>query len=169
MSFFDRYLKYISGKYSNLGHPAVLLGTGFGVGLLPRAPGSWGSFLALVLAWGIVSIWGHTALLVGSILSFFIGVWCSGHCIRIFGIEDPKQVVIDEISAQWLVLLIVPLNSLNYLMAFLLFRFFDILKPWPIGWADRKIKGGLGVMVDDFLAAIYAMIALYGIIIWMET
>jgi phosphatidylglycerophosphatase A len=156
-----------SGKRWNLCHPAIFLATGFGVGFLPRAPGTWGSILAVFLSWGIVHMWGHIALAIGIILSFSAGVWSSGFCIRNSGIEDPKQVVIDEISGQWLVLIFVPLDALNYAMAFVLFRFFDILKPWPIGWVDRTVKGGAGVMVDDILAAIYAIPILYGMIIWI--
>ena len=152
-----------SGKDLNLSHPAVFLATGFGVGLLPLAPGTWGSVLAVGVAWGIVYVLGNLALAFGIALFFCIGVWASNICIKHFVANDPKQVVIDEIVAQWLVLLIVPLDALHYAMAFVLFRIFDILKPWPIGWVDRTIKGGIGVMLDDVLAAVYAMVILYGI------
>ena len=92
----------------DLRHPAVFLATGFGAGLLPRAPGTWGSLLAVGLAWGIVQVWGPAGLAVGAALAFGVGVWVSGVCIDKYGAEDPKQVVVDEIAGQWLVLLVVP-------------------------------------------------------------
>jgi phosphatidylglycerophosphatase A len=144
-----------SAKYWNLNNPAVFFATGFGVGLLPLAPGTWGSILAVIMAWWVVNIFGQLTLLIGTILCFCIGIWVSDLCIKHFSCSDPKQVVIDEIAAQWLVLLIVPLDLLSY-----------FLKPWPISWADRSIKGGFGIMVDDILAAIYAMILIYGVTIW---
>ena len=88
-------------------------------------------------------------------------------CIEKYGCEDPKQVVIDEIAGQWLVLLIVPPGALEYALGFVLFRIFDIFKPWPVSWADRTIKGGFGVMLDDILAALYAMIVLHSITLLM--
>ncbi|MBL4689959.1 MAG: phosphatidylglycerophosphatase A [Rhodospirillales bacterium] len=150
-------------KSWDIRHPAVFLATGFGAGLLPRAPGTWGSLLAVGLAWGIVQVWGPAGLAVGAALAFGVGVWVSGVCIDKYGAEDPKQVVIDEIAGQWLVLLVVPPGLADYALGFILFRVFDILKPWPVSWADRTIKGGLGVMLDDILAAVYAIIVLLGI------
>ena len=155
------------GKDWNLGYPAVFLATGFGAGLLPRAPGTWGSLLAVGLAWGIVHLWGPVGLALGAALAFGVGVWASGVCIEKYATDDPKQVVIDEIAGQWLVLLVVPPGVFEYALGFVLFRAFDIFKPWPVGWADRSVKGGLGVMLDDSLAAVYAMIVLYGITVWM--
>ena len=76
------------------------------------------------------------------------------------GVKDPRFVVIDEIAAQWLVLLAAPLDPRAYAAAFLLFRVFDILKPWPIRWIERRVPGGLGIMVDDIGAAIYAVVLL---------
>jgi len=137
----------------NLAHPAVFLATGFGAGLLPKAPGTWGSLLAVALAWGIVHLWGPLGLAVGVAVAFGVGVWASGVCIDKYAAEDPKQVVIDEIAGQWLVLLAVPPGGIEYALGFVLFRAFDIFKPWPVSWADRTIKGGLGVMLDDILAA----------------
>jgi phosphatidylglycerophosphatase A len=144
----------------SLRHPAVFLATGFGAGLLPRAPGTWGSLLAVGLAWGIVQLWGTFGLAVGVALAFGVGVWASGVCIDKYGSKDPKQVVIDEIAGQWLVLLAVPPEVVGYALGFVLFRVFDIFKPWPVSWADRTIKGGLGVMLDDILAAVYAIIVI---------
>ena len=161
---FNTFFKSV--KERNLSNPAVFFATGFGVGLLPIAPGTWGSILAVFMAWGIVSIFSHLALLTVTIFVFFIGIFASEFCINHFSSSDPKQVVIDEIVAQWLVLLIVPLEPLNYLVGFIIFRFFDIFKPWPISWIDKNLKGGFGIMADDVLAAVFAMIILYGVSLW---
>ncbi|MBC8339999.1 MAG: phosphatidylglycerophosphatase A [Rhodospirillales bacterium] len=156
-----------SPKAWNLAHPAVFLATGFGSGLLPRAPGTWGSLLAVGLAWGIVPLWGTAGLAVAAALAFALGIWAANVCIEKSATDDPKQVVIDEIAGQWLVLLAVPPGVMEYALGFVLFRAFDIFKPWPVSWADKSVKGGLGVMLDDVLAAGYAMIVLYGVTAWL--
>ncbi len=143
--------------------PAVFLATGFGAGLLPKAPGTWGSLFALPVAWLIFETSGRAGLAGAAALAFAVGIWASGVCVRKYATEDPKQVVIDEIAGQWLVLLVVTPGWLAYMLGFALFRVFDILKPWPVSWADRKIKGGFGVMLDDVLAAAYAAAVLYAI------
>jgi phosphatidylglycerophosphatase A len=140
------------------GHPAVLLATWFGTGLLPIAPGSWGSLAALPFAWAIRSHVGATGLAIATVIVFAIGWWVAATVAKVSAIEDPSAVVIDEITGQWLVLVPVPLDPLAYTLAFLLFRLFDIWKPWPVRWADRHVKGGLGIMLDDLLAAVYAVV-----------
>lgn len=142
-------------------HPASLLATGFGIGLLPLAPGTWGSLAALPLAWLIAGTAGPWALLAASLVAAATGVWASGVYARASGVADNQSVVIDEIAGQWLALIAVPLNPLAYLAAFALFRLFDITKPWPANLADRNVKGGLGVMLDDIIAGIYALIVLH--------
>ena len=138
-------------------NPALLLATWFGAGLLPRAPGTWGSLAALPFAWIIASLGGWPALLAASILVFLVGVWASNHAIEKTGLTDPGLVVIDEVAGQWLVLLLTPPNFLLYAIGFGLFRLLDITKPWPANWADRSVGGGLGVMLDDVLAAGYGL------------
>ena len=138
-------------------HPAALVATGFGVGHLPWVPGSWGSLLALVCGWEIATAGGWVALAVAAIIAFALGVWASARVAAAHGLHDPRFVVIDEIAAQWLVLLAVPLDGRWYAAGFLLFRVFDILKPWPIRLVERRVAGGLGIMLDDVMAAIYAL------------
>ncbi len=145
----------------NFRDPAQILGTGFGTGLLPVAPGTWGSLFALPAAWGIFEMAGRAGLAAAVVVAFAAGVWAAERCARQWQDDDPKQVVIDEICGQWLVLLAVTPDAVHYGLGFALFRAFDIYKPWPVSWADRKIKGGLGVMLDDVLAAIYAGAVLY--------
>jgi phosphatidylglycerophosphatase A len=143
--------------------PAVFLATGFGAGLLPKAPGTWGSLFALPVAWLIFEASGRVGLAGAAALAFAVGIWASEVCVRKYATEDPKQVVIDEIAGQWAVLLFVPMDLIHYGVGFILFRAFDILKPWPVGWADREVKGGLGIMLDDALAAAYAIAVLWGV------
>jgi phosphatidylglycerophosphatase A len=143
-----------------LRHPAMLLATWFGVGLIPIAPGTWGSLAALPFAWVIRSIWGTIGLAVGTALVFFAGCWAAETVTKAGGIKDPGAVVIDEVAGQWLALLAAPRDPFAWVLTFVLFRIFDIWKPWPVRWADRDVAGGLGVMLDDLLAAAYAALVL---------
>jgi len=137
-------------------NPGILLATWFGAGYLPKAPGTWGSLAALPFAWGIASVAGSLGLIVASLVIFIIGIWAANVYIGLTGGDDPGPVVIDEVAGMWLTLALVPADPVLYAIGFVLFRIADIFKPWPAGWADRSIKGGLGVMVDDVLAAIYS-------------
>jgi phosphatidylglycerophosphatase A len=136
-----------------------VLGTWFGAGLLPLMPGTWGSLAALPCAWAIHSQSGATGLAVAAVIIFAVGCWAAGTIARASVATDPGAIVIDEVAAQWLVLLPAPLDPLSYAAAFLLFRLFDIWKPWPVGWVDRRVHRGFGIMLDDLLAAVYAVLA----------
>lgn len=143
-------------------HPAFLLATWFGCGRAAKAPGTWGSLAALPFAWIIQSWGGAMALLAAAAFCFAVGWWAAAVYVRRTGTDDPKEVVIDEVAGQWLVLAAAPLDPALYALGFLLFRIFDIWKPWPVNLADRTVGGGLGVMLDDILAALYgaALLAL---------
>jgi len=146
------------------------LATWFGAGLMPKAPGTWGSLAALPFAWAILHYGGTWWLAGASLLVFLVGWWASAVYVAGAGTADPDEVVIDEVAGQWLTLL--PAATLvwwHWAAGFALFRLFDIVKPWPVGWADRRVKGGLGVMLDDVIAALYAGLALYGIILIKDT
>ena len=136
------------------------MATWFGVGFLPIAPGSWGSLAALPFAWAITSLWGIPGLGVAAAIAFLGGWWAAAIVAKASAVEDPGSIVIDEVAAQWLVLLAAPPAPLPYALAFVLFRIFDIWKPWPARWAERHVKGGLGVMLDDLLEAVYALMLL---------
>jgi phosphatidylglycerophosphatase A len=138
----------------------ALFVTWFGSGWLPWAPGSWGSLAALPFAWLIVAEGGPGLLALATLTLFAFGSWAADIALRETQSKDPGWIVIDEVVGQWLTLLAVPATLLAYAAAFVLFRAFDIWKPWPIAWADRKLEGGFGVMADDVLAAIYAVIVL---------
>lgn len=139
----------------SLFHPAKFIGTWFGTGLAPKAPGTFGSIAALPFAWGIQQYYGSHALFAASIIAFFAG-WVACHFYMPYtNAKDPREMVIDEVSGQWLLLSFMPLGVTSYIVGLALFRFFDIVKPWPVSVADRKIGGGFGVMFDDTLAALY--------------
>jgi phosphatidylglycerophosphatase A len=137
-------------------HPASLLATWFGSGLLPKAPGTWGSLAALPCAWGIALMGGPWLLFAACLAVFLLGLWASGPYARSLGQDDPGSVVIDEVAGQWLALLPVALQLEYYPLAFIAFRFFDIVKPWPVNWLDQRLKGALGIMADDMMAGLYA-------------
>jgi phosphatidylglycerophosphatase A len=146
-----------------LWQPHVLLATWFGAGLLPKAPGTWGSLAALPFAWLIQSEFGPAGLIVAAALMFVAGWWASAVYVRRTREEDPRAIVVDEVAAQWLVLAVAPPSLVYYTIGFALFRAADIFKPFPANWADRTIGGGLGVMADDILAAPYAMAILWAL------
>lgn len=136
-------------------HPAALAATWFGCGLLPKAPGTWGSMAALIIAWPIVLAFGPLGLALAAVICFFAGWWASAIYVRRTGVQDPQEIVIDEVAGQWLVLAATPPDLVFFALGFLLFRLLDITKPFPAGWADRTLGGGLGVMADDVLAAMW--------------
>lgn len=149
-----------------VGHPAFLLSTWFGAGLLPTAPGTWGSLAALPFAWIIQTIGGTAALAAATVTVSLIGVWSASVYVVRNKVEDPQEIVIDEVAGQWLVLLAVPPDLVFYALGFLVFRILDITKPWPARWADRHVKGGVGVMLDDLLAAAYGTLIMAAVMAW---
>jgi len=141
--------------------PARILATWFGSGLIPKAPGTWGTAAAVPFAFVITTLFGPFALLIASALAFVIGVWAAGAYAKDIGKADPSEVVIDEVAAIWLVLTFVPVSFVGWLIAFVVFRFFDVVKPWPVSLADAKLKGGFGIMADDIIAALYTLLVLW--------
>jgi phosphatidylglycerophosphatase A len=103
---------------------------------------------------------GWPLLLVATILVFAVGIWSSGRYSSRSKRSDPGEVVIDEVAGQWLVLCLMPLDVLSYLAGFVAFRFFDVTKPWPVSWAEQRLRGGLGIMADDIVAALYGLLVL---------
>ena len=147
--------------------PVNLLAFGFGTGLSPIAPGTVGSLLGVGLAWMTrdLQFIGQAGVAIGLVLS---GVWICGESARRIGVHDHGGIVWDEISGMYVTLLLAPLSVTSWLLAFALFRVFDIVKPWPIRDLDHRIPGGLGIMLDDLVAALYAaiLLALFG---WLMT
>lgn len=145
----------------SLASPPILCATWFGCGWLPRMPGTWGALAALPLAWLLVSLGGPLLLLLAAAAAFAIGLWAADRYMDAVDLHDPSAVVIDEVAAQWLTLVLMPQDVVVYLLGFLLFRGFDIMKPWPVNWLDRRVGGAIGVMIDDIVAALYAILVLY--------
>ena len=139
---------------------ARLLASWFGSGLLPWAPGTWGSLVALPFAWIIESYAGRWPLLATAVIVFFVGWVAADVAIRGASDPDPGWIVVDEVVGQWLTLLALPVSVAAYAIGFLLFRLFDIWKPYPIRDVERRCGGGFGIMIDDVLAAIYALIVI---------
>jgi len=141
--------------------PVHWLAFGLGTGLLPLAPGTWGSLLAVGIFWLVPPLpWG--VQLVALLVAFVLGCVICDISARRLGVHDHGGIVLDEIVAMLIVLCVTPRTAGWTLTAFLLFRLFDVLKPWPIREADHRIAGGLGIMLDDILAAVYAALVVRG-------
>jgi phosphatidylglycerophosphatase A len=147
----------------SLREPMTAIATFFGVGLLPIAPGSWGALAAMPLGWLLGMAGGWIALLIGAIIATVVGWIAADRYVKATGREDPPEIVIDEVAAQWLALTVVPMTLTGYVVAYFVFRLFDTLKPWPASWADGEVEGGAGVMLDDLFAGGYAWILLYAL------
>ena len=156
-----------------LSTPAGWLACGFGSGLAPIAQGTFGSVAAFIpwLALRQLPLWLYIAVLV---VGFAIGVWACTIAGRALGVDDHRSLVWDEFIGQWIALLplgiatLLPSAGLAWWMpiaAFALFRLFDVWKPWPIRWLDRRVKGGFGVMIDDVIAGVFAAVVL-GVGLW---
>lgn len=140
------------------GRTALLLATWFGTGALPVTPGTFGTLASLPI---VLILNQATRLQKVSFLILFIAlaIWSAGLCARILGKDDPSEVVIDEVAGFLLTVLFLPASWNALLLAFVLFRVFDILKPFPIGTLDKRIPGGTGIVSDDLLAGVYTYLA----------
>lgn len=149
-------------RRSILAHPAGWIASGFGSGLSPFASGTAGS-LAALLPWLALRELPLPLYLVLIAAAFALGIWASNFVIGKLRIADPGVVVWDEFVGQWIALLPLLGSERGWLWVaagFFLFRVFDVAKPWPVSWADQSVEGGLGVMLDDVLAGVYAAIVL---------
>jgi phosphatidylglycerophosphatase A len=141
--------------------PARLIATGCGLGYLPWMPGTWASLATVAVAWPIAQLSGSLGLIVAFVLSLGAGIWAAGVTAAASDEPDPGSIVIDEVAGQFAALATLPADALHYAAAFVAFRLADIWKPWPASWADRRLPGGLGVMIDDVFAAVYAAAAVH--------
>ena len=140
--------------------PVHWLAFGFGSGLLPVAPGTWGSALVILL-YALLPQLPLVWLIAGLVLLALLGVWICGVSARRLGVHDHGGIVYVEFVGMWLVLLVTPWQPAWILAAFLLFRLFDVWKPWPIRELDHSVPGGLGIMLDDVVAAAYAAVLIW--------
>ena len=138
--------------------------TWFGAGFSYHAPGTVGTLNGLPMAILIAWLAGGHALALAAIVPFLLGMFYSARYLRNEpAITDPQWIVIDEVVGLWITLSVVPLNVVWYVLGFGLFRLADIYKPWPVSWADQKLPGAWGIMVDDVLAGLYAAGVLLGL------
>ena len=141
-------------------HPAHFVALGFGAGLAPRGPGTVGTLVALPIAWVLRTYTGDGGWLLAIAALTLLGAWSAHVAGRHLGAADHGCIVIDEIAAFLLVLFFAGGDALHDAIAFVVFRFFDIVKPPPIRQVDSALKNGVGVMADDFLAAGYTLLVL---------
>jgi phosphatidylglycerophosphatase A len=143
----------------SLADPGHLLSLGLGTGLLPRAPGTWGSLLGVPL-FLLLHPLGQVSYVLLVIALFVLGVYISGRTARALGVHDHSAIVIDEVVGMLVTWVLVGPGWFTIVAGFVLFRLFDILKPWPVSWIDRSVSGGLGIMLDDLVAGLMAAVVL---------
>jgi phosphatidylglycerophosphatase A len=143
--------------------PTLLLAFGFGSGLAPKAPGTMGTIAAIPLWWLLAQLPLASYLMV-VLVSAIIGIYICGAAAKTLGVHDHGGIVWDEFVGFWIAMAALPVTWTSLILGFVLFRFFDIVKPWPISWLDKKVSGGFGIMIDDVIAGIAAagIIALLG-------
>lgn len=141
-------------------HPIHFLAFGFGTGLSPKAPGTVGTLVGLPLYYLLQLILPQSGIFIVLTLLFIAGIYICDVSGKAVGVQDHSGIVWDEIVAVALVLMFVPLTITGFIIAFALFRLFDIWKPFPIGYCDQNFHNGFGVMFDDLLAAVYAIVVI---------
>jgi phosphatidylglycerophosphatase A len=146
--------------------PRHWLATGFGAGLAPIAPGTFGSLPGLLLAWGLVELGGQMALAAGIVVVAVVGTWAAHGLSARLGLKDPGVIVVDEIAGQMLTLLGIALSGPVLAAGFVLFRAMDVLKPPPARQLEA-LPGGYGIMADDLAAGVYANLALRAALAWL--
>ena len=139
---------------------------GFGSGLLPWGPGTWGTLMAIPF-YLLLRPLPHSIYLTVVLLAFIVGIVICDVTSRDLGVHDHSGIVWDEMVGYWLTMFAAPAHIWWLMMGFALFRLFDIIKPWPISWIDKRVGGGIGIMLDDILAAIFAAVCLQLMKIWL--
>lgn len=142
-----------------LRHPVHLLALGFGAGLVPKGPGTAGTLVAIIPGWLMLALPVEVRVVLVVVL-FGLGVWICGESARRLGAHDHPAIVWDEIVAFLAISIILPPEPVWWVVAFVLFRFFDIAKPWPIRDLDHRLGGGIGIMLDDLAAAAFTVVCL---------
>ena len=149
-----------------LSNPVHFLAFGFGSGLAPKAPGTFGTLAAIPL-YLLLSQLSLPVYVVVLVLASLLGIWLCGKTAKDLGVHDHPGIVWDEFCGYWLTMLAAPAGWLWIIVGFILFRLFDIWKPWPISLADKRMPGGMGIMVDDLIAGLYALIVMQVIVFVM--
>ena len=151
-------------KKEILCNPIFLLAFGFGSGFAPKAPGTAGTLLAVLIHLILVNLppWIHGTIIFAA---FFIGIWICGRTAEYLGVHDHEGIVWDEFVGYWVMMFLVPSSWLWVSFGFVLFRILDIFKPWPISVVDRQVGGGLGIMLDDLLAGVMGAVCIHALIV----
>lgn len=152
--------------FSELANPWNFFALGFGSGLVPVAPGTFGTLMAIPLYLLLMQFSPGVYLLI-LLLTFLLGIAICGVSAAKLEVHDHPGIVWDEFVGYWLTMFMAPAGWLWIVVGFVLFRFFDILKPWPIRFIDQRVSGGLGIMLDDILAGIYSLIILQLLVYWL--
>ena len=147
-------------------NPIHLLAFGFGSGAAPKAPGTWGTLAAVLIYWPLSQLSPEHYLLMLLVTSV-MGIYICGQTAKDLGVHDHGSIVWDEFVGFWITMFAAPVGWVWVVVGFVLFRFFDIIKPWPISWIDKKITGGFGIMLDDVIAGVMAAVVLQGIAWWL--
>jgi len=150
-------------KFIDFKSPVTWIATWFGSGFLRPAPGTWGTLAGLPFGIALMMLGGTAGLLIGLGLVIPLGFWASKHFEIMARDKDSGMIVIDEVAGLWIALIPAALTPWSVLAAFALFRFFDVLKPYPVSWIDKKMHGAISVMGDDLMAGIYAALCLIGL------
>lgn len=152
-------------KYAGLlKNPVYCLGLGLGSGLAPKAPGTFGTLAAIPLV-VLVAMLGDVAFAVATAVACLVGVYICGATAKAMGEHDHPAIVWDEVAGYMVAMLAVPVSWQTLLVSFLLFRLFDIRKPWPIGWVDKRVHGGLGIMIDDIIAGLATLAIMHALLL----
>ena len=147
-------------------NPIHLLAFGFGSGAAPKAPGTWGTLAAVLIYWPLSQLSPEHYLLMLLVTSV-MGIYICGQTARDLGVHDHGNIVWDEFVGFWITMFAAPVGWVWVVVGFVLFRFFDIIKPWPISWIDKNITSGFGIMLDDVIAGVMAAGVLQGIAWWL--
>ncbi|WP_111977042.1 phosphatidylglycerophosphatase A family protein [Algibacillus agarilyticus] len=155
-------------KKLNLLNPIHFLSLGFGSGLAPFAPGTFGTLAAIPVVI-LASLLGDIGYSILTVFFAVIGCYFCGYTAKALNTHDHPAIVWDEVVGLMITFWYIPLTWQNIIIGFVLFRFFDILKPWPIKWVDQKVHGGFGIMLDDILAGFMSLLCLYGVNLLMTS
>ncbi|WP_100656336.1 phosphatidylglycerophosphatase A [Alteromonas flava] len=148
----------------SLRNPVHFLALGFGSGLIPFMPGTMGSLAALPLL-GLLALVGMEWTLICAVLASISGIWLCGKTAQDMGMHDHGSIVWDEVAGMLVAFLFIPITPLTLIAGFVLFRIFDILKPWPINFLDKHLHGGLGIMLDDIVAGLMTCACLHWLVL----
>lgn len=149
-----------------LTNPIHFLALGFGSGLSPIMPGTCGTVVALPLVY-LLSLTSLSTYIVITLVVSVLGIWLCGRTAKDMQVHDHGAIVWDEVAGMLISMIAVPVNAWTLLLGFVFFRLFDIVKPWPISVLDKRLHGGLGIMLDDIVAGIFALACVHLLLVWL--